>query len=108
MMQEWDGTEAQAMEDNSDGGAADDMAEREAEERFHDRQDSKKRYQIAKAAKVGSKIFCPGCGKLFVKTTYNKVFCSNGRTVKGQSSCKDRYHNMANPRGTHMLDFIDD
>lgn len=90
--QEWDGTEAEALDDQGDGGAADDHAEEVAQEMFS-------AYHAAKKAKRGSTIRCPNCSKKIVKTTYNKVFCSNGRTVKGRSSCKDVYWNTINPRG---------
>lgn len=49
------------------------------------------RYEAAKSAKVGSMILCPGCGKLFLKRSYQHVFCSN----KGRGNCKDRYWNRA-------------
>ncbi|QPI17827.1 hypothetical protein POP12_035 [Pectobacterium phage POP12] len=52
----------------------------------------KKRYVKAKLAMHGENIECPYCGKVFVKKG-NKTFCSNGRTVKGKSSCKDKFHN---------------
>lgn len=58
---------------------------------------ARSKYNLAKSAKVGDTVCCAGCGKKFIKTTYNKTFCSNGRTVKGKSSCKDRYHNMVTP-----------
>jgi uncharacterized protein with PIN domain len=96
-MKEWDGTEAEALDDQSDYGAADDARE-------EDIRDAVQRYHAAKSAKTGSSIRCPQCGKLITKTTYNKVFCSNGRTVKGRSSCKDAYWNAVNPRGLALED----
>lgn len=51
------------------------------------------RFLLASTANVGDSIVCPTCGKTHIKTTYNKVFCSNGRTNKGRANCKDRYHN---------------
>jgi len=45
-------------------------------------------YKTAKAAKVGSMIECPGCGKRFKKKSY-QAFCSN----KGPGNCKDTYWN---------------
>jgi hypothetical protein len=58
------------------------------------------RYQEAGMAEIGAKVACPACGKPFIKTTYNKRFCSNQRaTGRGVNSCKDRYHNTVNPRG---------
>lgn len=49
-------------------------------------------YEKAKLAEVGTKISCPNCGKIVVKTTYHKTFCSNSKT-HGKRNCKDRYHN---------------
>jgi len=46
-------------------------------------------YDVARAAKRGSKIECPVCGKSLVKRSYQQVFCSN----KGRGNCKDRYWN---------------
>lgn len=51
-------------------------------------------YEHAKAAKVGSTIACPQCGKMHVKTTYHKVFCSNGKINKSHN-CKDKFWNFA-------------
>jgi hypothetical protein len=50
------------------------------------------KYQTAKAAKVGDNICCPSCGTVFVKKSYQHVFCSNGRN-KGAGNCKDAYWN---------------
>jgi DNA-directed RNA polymerase subunit RPC12/RpoP len=96
-LKEWDGTEAEALDDQSDYGASDDF-------RAEEIQDAMRRYDAAKSAKTGSEIRCPQCGKRITKTTYNKVFCSNGRTVKGRSSCKDVYWNTVNPRGLALQD----
>ena len=52
----------------------------------------KKRYAINKEAKIGSEINCACCGKSTIKTTYHKMFCSNGKTKK-KGNCKDRYWN---------------
>lgn len=96
-MEEWDGTEAEALEDQSDHGAQDDFDAQEAEENYHR---MRTLYDSAKVAKTGAKIRCPGCGKAVIKTTYNKVFCSNQRTTaRGVNSCKDFYWNTVNPRG---------
>jgi hypothetical protein len=57
------------------------------------------RYDNARRAKVGSTIICPVCEQKHTKTTYNKIFCSNGRTKgKGQSNCKDSYWNAVDER----------
>lgn len=52
------------------------------------------RYNIAKNAKIGSMIQCAYCGKHIKKTTYHKKFCSNQKTSKNKSSCKDKYWNL--------------
>lgn len=52
-------------------------------------------YTLAKSAKVGSVIKCPTCGKDHTKTTYHKVFCSNGK--KSKQDCKTKYHNTIHP-----------
>lgn len=51
-------------------------------------------YQIAKAAKSGSVVYCPQCGVQFSKASYQQAFCSN----KGQGNCKDAYWNSQGPR----------
>jgi len=51
-----------------------------------------KRYTVASEAKIGTTIHCPVCNKAIVKTTYHKIFCSNGKTRKG-GNCKDKYWN---------------
>lgn len=98
-MKEWEGTEAQSMEDNSDHGAKEHFAENKAQEMVD-------LYTCARSTKIGSLMFCPGCGKKIVKTTYNKVFCSNGRTTKGRSSCKDYYWNVIT-RGVYTPQKVD-
>jgi len=52
-------------------------------------------YTLAKSAKVGSVIKCPTCGTEHTKTTYHKVFCSNGKKTK--KDCKTKYHNTIHP-----------
>jgi len=56
-----------------------------------------KLYEAAKAAKVGSTIVCPGCGKEHIKTTYHKVFDSNSKTSNIGNNCKDTYWNIVLP-----------
>lgn len=53
-------------------------------------------YQHARKAKVGTAISCPSCGRRHFKTTYHKVFCSNGKTSRG-GNCKDTFWNAADP-----------
>lgn len=61
-----------------------------------ERQEEMKRlYEAGKAAKVGTEIVCPVCREKHIKTTYHKVFCSNGR--KTRKDCKSKYWNMIHP-----------
>jgi len=53
----------------------------------------KERYNINKAAKVGTEITCPSCGTVFIKKTKAQVFC----TVKKGTRCKDFYWNSVTP-----------
>lgn len=46
---------------------------------------------LNRAAKIGTTIKCPTCGRLFVKKSYQQVFCRN----KGRNNCKDRYWNIS-------------
>jgi len=50
------------------------------------------KYNAARTASIGSVIRCPTCYRQHQKTTYHKVFCSNGRRRGG--NCKDRYWNI--------------
>ena len=59
------------------------------------------RYDAAKVAKRGSTISCPTCGKQHIKTSYQKVFCSNGSHGKG--NCKDRYWNFVDDNRRHRM-----
>ena len=45
-----------------------------------------KRYDINKAAKVGTEIICPVCGRHFIKKSYQQVFCD--------FMCKQSYWNQ--------------
>jgi len=91
MLEDWDGTEAEALDD------ALDIAESRADlMRFlmRGRQVTPyAKYETAKSAKVGDKIECPSCGKTMSKKSYQHVFCSN----KGYRNCKDTYWNYAKP-----------
>lgn len=67
-----------------------------------ERQEELKRlYDIAKAAKVGSDIVCPVCKTVHKKTTYHKVFCSNGK--KTSKDCKSKYWNTIHPERLDRL-----
>lgn len=75
---------------------------------FHGRVITKERqlvmlrlYSEAKAAKIGSVVYCPLCGVKHTKTTYHKVFCSNGKKTK--KDCKSKYHNMIHPERLDRL-----
>ena len=89
------GTEAEALEDQSDGGAG-EFCDRMDRDRWDSRAlEMLGRYTQAKNAEVGATIQCPACGRSIVKTTYHKTFCgkSNKKKKRGKSSCKDFYHN---------------
>lgn len=65
----------------------------------------RKLYVKARKAKVGTVIECPWCGKQHMKSTYNKVFCSNAKTLIG-GNCKDDYWNLVDPvRYQRKLDY---
>lgn len=82
-------SEAAYLESQAD--YSDEIAEEELERWLYA---ATRRYDDAKRAKTGTTIRCPTCGRLHVKTTYNKIFCSNQKTVKrGPLSCKDAYWN---------------
>lgn len=67
-----------------------------------ERQDEMKRlYDAAKAAKVGTEVICPVCKTKHIKTTYHKVFCSNGR--KTSKDCKSKYWNTIHPERLDRL-----
>jgi hypothetical protein len=90
-MKEWDGTEAEALEES--------ITPQEHEEtRLMLRQASmvdslEQRLETVKSAKVGDTVNCPACDREMVKTTYHKTFCSNAKT-HGKRNCKDRFHNV--------------
>lgn len=54
------------------------------------------RYKKAKEAPTGSINKCPSCGTSVLKSAYNKVFCSNGKT-KSRGNCKDWFWNLIDP-----------
>lgn len=58
------------------------------------------RFRENSRAQVGATIECACCGRKVVKKHYQQKFCPP--TGKGKSKrykCKDRYHNLTNPRG---------
>lgn len=88
-------TEAEALNDMADA-ADDDFYERLDDQVESSRDNMRALYADARRAQVGATIRCPTCRRLHVKTTYHKVFCSNGRTKgKGKRNCKDGYWNFA-------------
>ena len=54
----------------------------------------RKRFQEVADAPSGATVACPVCKRRFVKSPPSKRFCSNGRSRRGRSSCKDIYHNV--------------
>lgn len=91
------GTESEYLQSQSDWGAEDEFRTEEAENFARNMPAQiklmKDRYQVAKLAKTGSTIICPTCGKSHTKTSYQKVFCSNGTKNKAHN-CKDKYWNF--------------
>ena len=53
----------------------------------------KDRYRSNKNAKTGETCICPSCGQVFVKASYQQVFCK----TKTGTKCKDRYWNNVTP-----------
>lgn len=85
-------SEAEALEDQSDGGAERDMIRAEIE-------GNNKTYHQNKLAAVGSRLRCPTCGTIFVKTSYQQAFCKK-RVKNKQSQCKVEFHNRNQFWGT--------
>jgi hypothetical protein len=51
-------------------------------------------------AEMGATIECACCGRKVVKRHYQQKFCPPTGKGKGKRyACKDRYHNLINPRG---------
>lgn len=51
-------------------------------------------YSLNKAAKVGEELSCPSCGTVFIKSSYQQVFCKS----RGGTICKDKYWNTVTPQ----------
>jgi hypothetical protein len=88
------GEEADALDDQSDGGAGEwcDEQDRLA---YHSNIDKMKaRYRDNKRSQVGTTIRCTACNKRILKSNYQTQFCSN----KGKGNCKDKYWNCAIPK----------
>lgn len=45
------------------------------------------------STKIGEKTPCRNCGRIFVKKSYNQVFCSNQKKKFKGMDCKSDYHN---------------
>ena len=93
-------SEAEAYSSNFDGLEEEPSTEWNPSPSFlSDQASYEYKYQQVKKAPVGSKVSCPVCDKTFIKTTYNKTFCSNQKTTKrGKNSCKDLYHNVVSEK----------
>ena len=51
-------------------------------------------YNLNKSAKVGQECKCPTCKSIFIKKTYQQVFCKNN----SGTICKDAYWNFVIPK----------
>lgn len=61
-------------------------------------------YATAEAAKVGTVIACPNCGKHFTKANKWHLFCSNSRKPReGGGNCSDDWHNAKDPARLEAL-----
>lgn len=97
-------SEGEYLDSMSDGGAQDEMDEQALDMELANLpckvRQMKTLYAEALAAKVGSVISCAcGCGKTFVKKSYQSKFFRN----KGQSNCKDQYWNFTNDSRRHRM-----
>lgn len=116
-MKEWEGTEAEHLDDSGFEveieGEPDELSFDDEKDLHHkiarrgrtsasERLEEMKRlYDVAKAAKVGTEVVCPVCKTKHIKTTYHKVFCSNGR--KTSKDCKSKYWNTIHPERLDRL-----
>lgn len=81
-------------------GGYDNDRDRIALERQDELNKMSDRFRENSRAQVGATIECACCGRKVVKKHYQQKFCPP--TGKGKSKrykCKDRYHNLTNPRG---------
>lgn len=98
-------SEAECMQDWSDEGMFEDWRDEPRQAKPTPRRPKKRTpkakpvikavrhtgiYEAAAAANVGQVIMCPGCGKEYVKGSYQQKFCSH----KGRDNCKDWYWAM--------------
>jgi len=80
---------------------ADDF-DRQYQEQLMDKERHKMhdRFSDNARAEMGATIECACCGRKVVKRHYQQKFCPpNGKGKNKRYLCKDRYHNMTNPRG---------
>ena len=92
------GEEADYLESQSDGGAADDMRERDQQAYYDGLTKKEARYCDNKRSEVGATIRCASCGKRILKKSYQTQFCSN----KGRGNCKDTYWNNVSGKRREM------
>jgi len=83
------GEEADYLESQSDGGAADAMREYDQQEYYKGLSKKEARYHDNKRSGVGTTIRCANCGKRILKKSHQTQFCRN----KGKGNCKDTYWN---------------
>lgn len=95
MWKKYDGTEAEAMQDEPTFEEHEEIRQRIRD--FRDssaiERNAKTLYEACKSASVGEAIKCPACNFTMVKKSYQHVFCSN----KGRDNCKDTYWNFIEP-----------
>lgn len=104
---EWDGTEAEALDDMLENGDEDSdnfLPVRTLVGQLNGltRVEATQRYEVAKAAKPGSDCICPRCSKTFKKKSYQQAFCSN----KGPGNCKDIFWNVVRPERAQRAKFF--
>ena len=86
------GDEADALNDQGDGGAEDFFREMNEQHYQNHINEMLARYRDNKRADIGTTIECPCCAKKIIKKSYQTQFCSN----KGKGNCKDTYWNNVN------------
>lgn len=83
------GEEADALEAQSDGGAADDLREIDKQKYYEGLSRKEARYHDNQLSAIGTTIRCANCNRRILKKSYQTQFCSN----KGKRNCKDTYWN---------------
>lgn len=87
------GDMADYLEEQSDGGATEFLAELKRQGDENEARRLLSRHTDNKRSQVGTTIRCAFCGKRIIKKSYQTQFCSN----KGKSNCKDLYWNTVKP-----------